>query len=163
MRKYFPPSNWYVRIAKPLLIRPATIADLPAIVAVATTAATAAQWPQEHYEHAIQNLQPRRLVLVLEEQNVILAFLVALAVANEWELENIVSASRRKGIGSSILNKFLDMARQERAEAIFLEVRESNTAARSFYEKLAFEVTGRRPHYYTDPEEAAIVYRHPLS
>ena len=146
-----------------MLIRLATIADLPAIVALATAAATAAQWPQEHYEHAIQNPQPRRLVLVLEEQNVILAFLIALAVANEWELENIVSASRRKGIGSSILNKFLDMARQERAEAIFLEVRESNTAARSFYEKSGFEVTGRRPHYYTDPEEAAIVYRHPLS
>jgi len=102
-------------------------------------------------------------MLVLEDQNTILAFLVARAVTFEWELENIVVASRRKGLGSLILNEFLNMARQEKAEAIFLEVRESNSAARSFYEKLAFEMTGRRPNYYTDPEEAAIVYRRTLS
>src|SRR5882762_8717684 len=110
------------------------------MMALSSQTATAAQWPQEHYEQAIQAPQARRVILVLEERNTILAFLVARAVAREWELENIVVAgqARRRSLGSRVLSEFLDMARQEKAEAIFLEVRESNGAARAFYEKWAF-------------------------
>ena len=131
------------------------------MMALASQSATAAQWPREHYEQAIQLPQPRRVMLVLEEQTTIQAFLVARAVAHEWELENIAvaGAARRRGLGSSILGQFLDMAREEKAEAVFLEVRESNRAARAFYGKWAFAETGRRPGYYSHPEEAAVVYR----
>ena len=57
----------------------------------------------------------------------------------------------------------LRRAQSEGATAIFLEVRESNHAARSLYEKWAFSESGRRPRYYTQPEEDAIVYRLALS
>ena len=42
---------------------------------------------------------------------------------------------------------------------MFLEVRESNAAARTLYEKAGFEQTGRRHSYYTSPLEDAILYR----
>ena len=121
---------------------------------------TAAQWPYEHYEQAIQNSYPRRLMLVMEEQT-ISAFLVAKMVADEWELENIAVATnaRQKGLGSAILKEFLQIVRQEKSRAVFLEVRESNAGARLFYEKLGFEKAGRRPSYYGDPKEDAIIYR----
>ena len=45
------------------------------------------------------------------------------------------------------------------AGAVFLEVRESNRAARALYEKWAFLESGRRRGYYKDPEEDAILYR----
>ena len=48
---------------------------------------------------------------------------------------------------------------QEGAAAVFLEVRESNRAARALYEKWAFLESGRRRGYYKDPEEDAILYR----
>ena len=146
-----------------MFIRPANIADLPSIIALAADTSTSAQWPKEHYERAIQNTQPKRLILVLEDQSKILAFLVARAVAREWELENIAVASPRQGLGSLLMNEFLIMARQEQAEAIFLEVRESNSPARFFYEKSGFVITGHRLNYYADPKEAAIVYRRALS
>jgi ribosomal-protein-alanine N-acetyltransferase len=135
------------------------------MMAMASQAPTAAQWPREHFEQAIQISQPRRVMLVLEDQTAILAFLVARAVANEWELENIAVAhdARRRGIGSRILSEFLDMAQQQKAEAIFLEVRESNHAAFAFYQKWAFEEVGRRTNYYTGPKEDALVYRLTLS
>jgi ribosomal-protein-alanine N-acetyltransferase len=57
-----------------------------------------------------------------------------------------------------LLEKFLDFARGRSAEKVFLEVRESNLAARRLYEKLAFMETGRRKLYYQEPEEDAIVY-----
>ena len=67
---------------------------------------------------------------------------------------------RDAALGSwiKILGQFLDMARQEKAEALFLEVRESIGRTR-FYEKWAFAETGRRPRYYVHPEEGAVVYR----
>ena len=39
----------------------------------------------------------------------------------------------------------------------YLEVRESNTAARTLYESLGFVQTGYRPRYYSQPEEAAVL------
>ena len=45
---------------------------------------------------------------------------------------------------------------------MFLEVRESNIAARKLYEKAGFEPTGRRKSYYTDPLEDALLYRRSL-
>ncbi|HSS96287.1 MAG TPA: ribosomal protein S18-alanine N-acetyltransferase [Terriglobales bacterium] len=143
-----------------MLIRPATPADIPAIMSLIAEAPTAAQWPQEHYEQAIQNSYPRRVILVLVDKT-ILAFLVSRTVAEEWELENIAVASnaRRKGLGSALLKEFLKLAQNEKARAVFLEVRESNNGARNFYEKFGFEKAGRRPDYYANPREDAIVYR----
>jgi ribosomal-protein-alanine N-acetyltransferase len=45
---------------------------------------------------------------------------------------------------------------------VFLEVRESNAAARTLYENAGFEQTGRRRSYYTSPLEDAILYRRTL-
>jgi len=52
------------------------------------------------------------------------------------------------------------VARAKGAQSIFLEVRESNQAARSLYEKWAFVESGRRIRYYQNPQEDAIAYRH---
>jgi ribosomal-protein-alanine acetyltransferase len=157
MLKSFPQNNYP---AKFLLVRSATLADITIIMALSSQSPTAPQWTREHYEQAIQVAQPRRVLLVLEDQKKIVGFLVARVVSNEWELENIVVAveSRRRSLGSAVLSEFLGVARQENAASVFLEVRESNHSARAFYEKWAFKETGRRPNYYDDPKEDAILY-----
>jgi ribosomal-protein-alanine acetyltransferase len=103
----------------------------------------------------------RRVALVIEEESRVQGFLVAHGLDKEWEIENIAisGAARRRGLGARLLGEFLDQARGQRAEAVFLEVRESNQAARALYEKWAFEESGRRAQYYREPEEDAIVYR----
>ena len=144
-----------------MLIRPATPADIPILITLATQAETSAQWPYKQYERAILSSEPRRVALVLEEQSKIQGFLIAQAIDSEWELENIVIASsmQRRGYGSELLNHFLDIIRREHAEAAFLEVRESNHAARGLYGKFAFEQIGRRANYYTNPGEDALTFR----
>ncbi len=94
----------------------------------------------------------------------VLGFLVAQHIAPEWELENIVvaPAARRTGLGKRLLDALLTQARETNSAAVFLEVRESNTAARTLYEKAGFEQTGRRKSYYRDPVEDAILYRRTL-
>jgi len=79
-------------------------------------------------------------------------------------LENIVVSPlfRREGIGRRLLEELLSRARESGGDALFLEVRESNTAARSLYEQAGFQLTGRRKNYYKDPREDGILYRRNL-
>jgi [ribosomal protein S18]-alanine N-acetyltransferase len=58
-----------------------------------------------------------------------------------------------------LLGAFLDLVREHGGKQVFLEVRESNHAARALYEKWAFVESGRRKMYYHDPPEDALVLR----
>jgi ribosomal-protein-alanine N-acetyltransferase len=144
-----------------LNIRPATAADIPAMLALEKHAVTAAHWARQEYEAIFAQPHPRRIALILEEETALQGFLIARAAGPEWELENvaIVGPARRRGLGARLLGEFLDIARAQKAEGVFLEVRESNQAARLLYEKWGFQEEGRRPRYYRDPEEDAILYR----
>jgi ribosomal-protein-alanine N-acetyltransferase len=142
-------------------VRPAIPADIPAMMRLVNHSATAAHWSREQYDRVFGGGSPRRIALVIEEATGLQGFLVAHEIVTEWEIENIAiaGAARRRGLGTRLLGEFLDRARAEHAATVFLEVRESNRAARSLYEKWAFVESGRRARYYTQPEEDAIVYR----
>ena len=144
-------------------IRPATIADIPSILALERQSATAGHWTEEQYRQAFQRDGATRLVLVGAEdlETCPAGFLVAQYLAPEWELENIVvtPTARRKGLGKRLLEAFFTAANKINSTAVFLEVRESNAPARTLYEKTGFEQTGRRKSYYTNPSEDAILYR----
>jgi ribosomal-protein-alanine acetyltransferase len=144
-----------------LTIRPATVADLPAMMVLEKAATTAAHWSVEQYEGLFRTSEPNRVALVLSEENELQGFVIARVVRDEWEIENIAVAgtARRRGLGTRLLSDLLDIARARGAKAIFLEVRESNHAARVFYEKWAFLESGRRRRYYQEPDEDAILYR----
>jgi ribosomal-protein-alanine acetyltransferase len=159
-----------------LSVRAAVSTDLPALMALQKHAATAAHWSVEQYEALFRASSPARIALVVEEENheetnqeeenqqseaEVQGFVIARAVGVEWEIENIAIAgpARRRGLGTRLLGEFLDLAKARGGEAVFLEVRDSNHAARSLYEKWAFTESRRRKKYYKDPQEDAILYR----
>jgi len=47
----------------------------------------------------------------------------------------------------------------QNVSCLTLEVRQSNNAAISLYEKLGFKQVGCRPNYYSNPKEAALILR----
>ena len=143
-------------------IRRASRADLPAIVEIEQQCPTIAHWPEEEYTQAIENIAARRTVLVAEHDGQVLGFAVAKVVDHEWELENIAVLPERqkKGTGQALLRVLIDVARIHSAEAIHLEVRESNSHARILYERCGFQQTGERKGYYSNPEESAVLYRY---
>jgi [ribosomal protein S18]-alanine N-acetyltransferase len=160
----------------PVPIRLATSHDIPAMTSLERACETAAHWTEEQYRQAIRpgSGDPERLVLVAvrssaaaartqgrEPRTEILGFLVARHLAPEWELENIVVAlvARRHGLGKQLMEALFVYAREAQSEAVFLEVRESNTAARKLYESAGFQQIGRRKCYYANPLEDAICYR----
>lgn len=145
-------------------LRPATVADIPTLMALEKHAVTSAHWSAEQYQAVFSTAQSR-IALIIEDHEAIQGFLVARGVGSEWELENIAIAgpARRRGLGSRLLGEFLNAARSLGATTVFLEVRESNSAARRLYEKWAFSESGRRANYYRDPKESAVTYRLDLS
>jgi ribosomal-protein-alanine N-acetyltransferase len=68
---------------------------------------------------------------------------------------------RRRGVGRQLMVHVLDLALEMRATRLTLEVRVGNTAAQSLYRGFGFEVVGRRPRYYTDDGEDALVMSTP--
>ncbi|MGH9601330.1 MAG: ribosomal protein S18-alanine N-acetyltransferase [Terriglobales bacterium] len=143
-----------------MTIRPATPADIPRLIPLERHSATAAHWAEADYQRLFDAGAPERLALVLEEAEIV-AFIVARGIAAEWEIENVAVAgpARRRGLGTRLLGELLNRLRARGVESVFLEVRESNVAARMLYEKWAFEESGRRTGYYRDPAEDAIQYR----
>ncbi|MGA8273929.1 MAG: ribosomal protein S18-alanine N-acetyltransferase [Candidatus Sulfotelmatobacter sp.] len=151
--------------------RHANADDIDAITLLEQESETAAHWSRAQYEDISPKDHPQptgRSAWVAEvpsEPAEILGFLVAHRIHTEWELENIVvsGSARRRGIGTRLLSEFIEHVRAEKGSAIFLEVRESNRAARTLYRKASFEETGVRKGYYNAPQENAVAYRRLIS
>jgi len=139
------------------LIRQAGAADIKAVCEVLCSSPEAGQWS----EPAVGRLCEAGSVLVAEIDDQIAGFIVARAVGPEWEIENVAVAPgfRRQGIARQLVAAVIAQARQQDAAAIYLEVRESNAAARGLYSSFDFVESTRRPAYYRDPPEAAVIYR----
>jgi len=143
-------------------IRPASADDVPRMMELAGRAATAAQWGKTAFEQLFAANSPAvRLVLVVEDEGEVAGFIAGRESAGEWEIENVAvsGSARRRGLGSRLLGEFLNRVRSTGASDIYLEVRESNTAARALYEKWAFFEYGRRKQYYQDPCEDALILK----
>ncbi|MBD2625857.1 ribosomal protein S18-alanine N-acetyltransferase [Trichormus variabilis] len=63
----------------------------------------------------------------------------------------------RQGLGQALLYSLLKRASDRGLERATLEVRASNQAAISLYQKFGFKTAGRRPRYYKDNDEDALI------
>ena len=143
-----------------MTIRRATPEDIPAILELERQTPELAHWSEQAYKDVFKPGAPERVLLVEKTDGTVRGFLAARFTAGECELENIVVAPghRRGGIASKLLESLMSEARTRGTQIMFLEVRQSNDAARSFYIKQGFIETGRRQRYYNNPSEDAILY-----
>jgi len=80
-------------------------------------------------------------------------------IADEMEILKVAvdPLMRGCGIGFQMVAESLSIAEQKGAESSFLEVRQSNIAAINLYHKSGFEIIGKRPGYYPETKEDALV------
>lgn len=71
-------------------------------------------------------------------------------------------AYRRRGVATALMDTAETAARVFGCTSMTLEVRQSNSAAIALYESLGYEAIGKRPGFYTDPIEAAVVMTKPV-
>lgn len=87
-------------------------------------------------------------------------------VLDECYIDNVAvfPEYRRMGIAQAIMRYLIDFAKENRASFVTLEVRASNSGAIALYSKLGFREMGRRPSFYRQPAEDALIltlYFHP--
>jgi [ribosomal protein S18]-alanine N-acetyltransferase len=130
--------------------------DAAAIENITKNSPEAAQWSPESYARLCEQ---GGLVWVAESAGAIAGFLAARVTSQEAEILNLAvdPANRRAGIATALLRQAFAEFHRHRATQIFAEVRESNAGALRFYEKQGFLGTGRRPSYYQNPAEAAVL------
>ena len=131
-------------------LRRATEGDLDEIWRIQSTCGQAAQWKPADY------LMHECVVATVEYR--LVGFAVARRTSpDEIEILNVAvdPASRRRGIGRSLILELIG----ESPGSVFLEVRQSNMAARKLYHSLGFEAAGIRQDYYSEPMESAIVMK----
>jgi ribosomal-protein-alanine N-acetyltransferase len=110
-----------------------------------------------------------RRAWVAEDASELAGFAVATSLtlpdaSSECELELVLvpPPSRRRGIGRALVRSILAWARDAGATELWLEVRHSNERAIRLYERCGFVFAGRRPGYYVDPTEDAVLMRYRL-
>ena len=91
----------------------------------------------------------------------VVGYLVAWFVLDEAEIANLAvdPAVRGRGIGAALLETALREGARRGTAAIYLDVRDSNAAARALYRSRGFAEVARRPRYYRRPVEDAVVMR----
>ena len=94
----------------------------------------------------------------------VIGYVVAWFVVDEAEVANVAVAPevRGQGVGARLLDEALSAARVHGAASVYLEVRDSNAAARALYASRGFVQIGRRRRYYRRPVEDALVMRREL-
>ncbi len=138
-----------------ILIKNAIHSDITDIAALEKECFSS-PWSENAIEESM-NLSTRFFVAETDGKTV--GYLGVSAVADEGYITNIAvtEAYRRCGIGRMLLEKCFEMSKELSLVFISLEVRTSNTAAISLYEKMGFSAEGRRKNFYTHPTEDAII------
>jgi ribosomal-protein-alanine N-acetyltransferase len=144
-------------------IRSMMAADLDRVVEIAAALDDAPQWPRRVYESVLASSSPRRIAFVAEDSGTgaVVGFAVAGLVPPEAELETIVVAAgfQRRGVARRLFEAMADDLGRWQVREVLLEVRQSNVAAQGFYRSVGFVEEGRRPGYYADPIEDAVLMR----
>ncbi len=89
----------------------------------------------------------------------LLGYLNGIAIYDEFHIGNIAvrKGARGRGIGEVLLRRALDHARAHALALATLEVRMSNQAAISLYEKLGFKSVAMRKRYYGNEDALVMV------
>jgi ribosomal-protein-alanine N-acetyltransferase len=136
--------------------------DLPDVLKIAAGARGAPRWPRQTFVEMLSGeFLSRRIALVATAagSGEIIGFAVAGLIPPEAELESVAVAKsqRRRGVGRQLMSELVAELRRFGVEAFHLEVRASNSTALRLYNSFGFNETGRRPRYYSDPIEDAVL------
>ena len=116
-------------------------------------------WSEKSIANELTN--PLSFWLVAEENGVLLGYVGSQSVMDEADMMNIAvhPNCRRRGIARELIECLVTALKEKGVRCLTLEVRASNEAAKALYGNLGFAQAGRRPNYYRNPREDALILR----
>ena len=114
-------------------------------------------WSENTIADAVKN--GTRFIVAKNGDGKVLGYIGISAVCGEGYIANIAvhPEYRQEGIGTALMKETVKFAEKEKLEFISLEVRASNRAALSLYEKFGFVQEGLRKGFYSNPKEDALI------
>ena len=99
--------------------------------------------------------------LVALDGDIVTGYVGSQSVLGESDMMNVAVHPdyRRQGIAEALVTHLVQALREKGNHCLTLEVRVSNIPAIALYEKLGFTQVGRRPNYYRNPKEDALILR----
>ncbi len=139
-------------------IREMTLEDISAVLEI-DRVSFSNPWPERSYRYELTDNPAAQLFVAKLDDDTIVAFLGYWLIADEVHISTFAvhPEFRMHGIGEDLLKRAMSVAYEKGAHLATLEVRESNDAAISLYEKMGFEVVGSRDGYYRDNNEDAVL------
>lgn len=116
-------------------------------------------WSEKSIASELEN--PLSVWLVAVDGGQLIGYVGSQTVLGETDMMNLAVAPevRRQGTGRALVLALVDALTEKGSHSLMLEVRVSNTPAQKLYESLGFSQVGRRPKYYVNPREDALILR----
>ena len=116
-------------------------------------------WSESSVAYELTN--PIALWLVALVDGEVVGYIGSQTVPPESDVMNVAvhPAYRRRGVAEALVNDLVQRLQQTGNTSLTLEVRASNEGAIALYQKLGFSPIGRRPNYYRNPKEDALILR----
>jgi [ribosomal protein S18]-alanine N-acetyltransferase len=139
------------------IIRKMTLEDVPGVIDL-DQKSFSLPWPERSFRFEL-TANPASRCWVADFDGRIVGMIVVWLIIDEAHVATLATHPdfRRRGIGTKLLSHALRHMIDEGARSSFLEVRESNSSAQEMYRKFGYEASGRRPRYYKDNDEDAIL------
>ncbi len=130
--------------------------DADAVVLV-EQASFSVPWSRKSFWEEAAN--ERTFYLLAIEGTQVIGYAGTWILDDEAQITNVavLPEYRKKGVGSKIMEELIREAKNRGAVRMTLEVRPSNSQAIALYQKFGFKDYGRRPHYYLDNGEDAVI------
>lgn len=143
------------------MIGPAGPADVDAVVRLERVCQGLDAWSEALVRDGVTGGLPTVHHLVAREGGGVVGYAVASLAGDVVELQRIgvEPDHRRRGVAGRLLDGVVDLAVQDGAERVLLEVREDNDGALAFYAARGFAEIARRPRYYRDGATAVVLER----
>ena len=144
-----------------ITIRRMEVEDVPEVYALDVLSFNL-PWTQRSFLYEVkENANSRNWVVdgFMSGRKRLIAMLVMWLILDEVHIATLAvhPEFRRQGIARRLLHEALHASYNEGACHALLEVRAGNVAALGMYRELGFEVVGRRPRYYHDNNEDALL------
>ena len=104
---------------------------------------------------------PLSLWIVAMDEDKLVGYVGSQSVMGWSDMMNlaVLPEYRRMGIGEALVEALTEKLKEKENTCLALEVRASNDPAIALYHKLGFVQVGRRPNYYRNPKEDALILR----
>ena len=138
-------------------IGPMKEADLSQVMAIEQKS-FADPWTLQSFYREIQE-NPYSRYLVAYRQERLVAYIGGWLITDQLHITNLAvePQERGNGLAKKLLDELVRLSRKEGINKATLEVRVSNDAAINLYRKNGFAIVGRRPKYYINNQEDALI------